>query len=62
LDSAEAERRRHFFEATCPYFTIEFAILQSQGGVGVEYFYDLRRRSGRGAKLFGIGADAESNK
>ena len=50
-------------EATCLflYVTVEFAILRSQGGVGVEYFYDFRRRSGCGAKLFGGGADAEQN-
>jgi len=51
-----------FFQVTCLYVTTECAILRSQGGVGVEYFYDLRRRSGRGAKLFGVGADAESKK
>jgi len=34
-----------FFQATCLYVTIAFAILRSQGGVGVEYFYDLRRRA-----------------
>jgi len=47
-------------QATCLYVTVEFAILRSQGGV--EYIYDLRRRSGCGAKLFGGGADAESKK
>jgi len=31
--------------ATCLYVTVEFAILRSQGGVGVEYVYDLQKRS-----------------
>jgi len=44
-------------QATCLYVTVEFAILWSQGGVGVEYFYDLQRRSGCRSKLFGGGAD-----
>jgi len=48
--------------ATCLYVTVEFAILRSQGGVGVEYFYDFRKRSVCGANLFGGGADAESKK
>jgi len=26
-------------QATCLYNTVEYAILRSQGGVGVEYFY-----------------------
>jgi len=47
-------------QATCLYVTVEFATLWSQGGVGFEYFYDLRR-SGCEAKPFG-GADAESKK
>ena len=47
-------------QATCLYVAVEFAILRSQGRVGVEYFYNLRRRSGCGAKLFGAGADVES--
>jgi len=37
-------------QATCLYVTVELAILRSQGGVGVEYFYDC-----------GGGADAEQN-
>jgi len=45
-----------------PICYYRIAILRSQGGVGVEYFYDLRRRSGCGAKLFVVGADAESKK
>jgi len=49
-------------QATCLCVTVEFAVFRSQGGVGVEYFYDLRRRGGCGAKLFGGGADAESKK
>jgi len=49
-------------QATCLYITAYIAILRSQGGDGAEYFYDLRRRSGCGAKLFGRGVDAESIK
>jgi len=49
-------------QATCLYVTVKFAILRSQGRVGVEYFNDLRWRSGCEAKLFGGGADAESKK
>jgi len=49
-------------QATCLYVTVEFAILRSQGRVRIKYFYDLRRSSGGGAKLFGGGADAESKK
>jgi len=49
-------------QTTRLYVTVEFAILRSQGRVRVEYFYDLRRRSGCGTKLFGGGADAESKK
>jgi len=45
-------------QATYLHVTVEFAIYRSQGGVGVEYFYDLRRRSGCGAKSFGGGANA----
>jgi len=29
------------------------------GGVGIESFHDLRRRSRYGAKHFGVGADVE---
>jgi len=49
---------------TCLYVTVELTILQSQGGVGVEYFHDLCRRSrcACGAKLFRGGADAKSKK
>jgi len=42
------------------YVTVEFAILQSQCGGGFKYFHDLQRRSGCRAKLFRVGADAES--
>jgi len=49
-------------QATCLYVTVNIAILRSQGRVGVEYFYDLRRRSGYREKLFGGEADAESKK
>jgi len=49
-----------FFSSNMPICCIEFTILQCQGRVGDEYFYDLWRRSGCGAKLFGVGADAES--
>jgi len=49
-------------QATYLYVTVEFAILRSQGGVGVEYFYDLQKSSGCGEKLFREGADAESKK
>ena len=38
-------------QATCWYVIVEFTILQSQGGVGAEYFCDLRRRSRCGAKF-----------
>ena len=44
-------------QTTCVYVTVVFAILWSQGGVGFEYFHDLRR-SGCGGKG---GADAEEN-
>jgi len=46
-------------QATCTYVTVEFGILRCQDGL--EYFNDLRRRSGCGTKLF-RGADAESKK
>ena len=49
-------------QATCLYVTVDLAILWSEGRVGVEYFYDLRKRSGCGGKHFGGGADAESKK
>ena len=49
-------------QATCLYVTVEFAISRSQNGVGVEYFYDLLRRSGCGAKLLRGGVDVESKK
>jgi len=49
-------------QATCLYVTVEFAILWSQGRVRVEYFYDLQRRNGCGAKLSRGEADAESKK
>jgi len=48
--------------ATCMYVTVEYTILQSQGGVEVEYFYDLRRMSGCRVKLLRGGAGAESKK
>jgi len=44
------------------YVTVEYTILQSQGGVEVEYFYDLRRMSGCRVKLLRGGAGAESKK
>jgi len=49
-------------QATCLRVTVEFAILQIQGWVGVEYFHDLRRRNGCRAKFFREGKDAESKK
>jgi len=49
-------------QVTCLNDTVELAILQGQGRVEVEYFYDLRRRGGSGAKLFGEEADEESKK
>jgi len=42
--------------------TVEFGAWRMQGGVGLEHFPDLRRRSGCGAKHFRVGADAESMK
>jgi len=60
----EAKQALHYIkqnlQATCLYVTVELAILRSQGSVRIKYFYDLRRSSGCGAKLFGGGADAES--
>ena len=45
-------------QTTCVYVTVVFAILWSQGGVGFEYFHDLRR-SGCGGKLFEARAETE---
>jgi len=45
-----------------PYVTVKFGILRGQGGVWVEYFYDLWRRSRYEAKLFRFGTDTESKK
>ena len=42
------------------YVSVEFAILQSQGGV--KCFCDLQRSSGCWAKLFKVRVDAESKK
>jgi len=58
------QRRRHIFSSNMPICYYRIPILRSQGRVGVEYFYDLQRKSGCGAKLFVAvaGADAESKK
>jgi len=49
-------------QATCMYVPVKFEISPSQGGVGLEYFNDLRRRSRYEANPFGVGADAELKK
>jgi len=57
------KQNRHWLSELSSNMPICYCIicyLQSQGEVRVEYFYDLRRRSRRGAKLFGVGVDTES--
>jgi len=36
--------------------------MQSQGGVGFEFFHDFLKRRGRWTKLFRVGFDAVSKK
>jgi len=49
-----------YAELSSSNVTLEFSILRGQGGRRLEYFHDLRRRSGRGTKFFGVGEDVES--